>query len=156
MMIFPGPLSIEQLLAHRPAQPEGVREVDLDHRIPLFVGVLRGGVTPDDAGVVHQDVDAAERRQRVGNQPIGSGAIGEVGGEERRARGRGRRQIFAAVASAGCSLLCNATSAPADARATAIAAPRPREAPVTSATLPSSLNASRKGMTSTWSRPSSA
>ena len=43
-----------------------------------------------------------------------------------------------AVDFAGCSLLCNATSAPAEASAMATAAPRPREAPVTSATWPSS------------------
>src|SRR6188472_658304 len=47
-----------------------------------------------------------------------------------------------AVVSAGLPLACNTTSAPATARARAIAAPRPREAPVTRATLPSSLNKS--------------
>src|SRR6266511_2733328 len=45
--------------------------------------------------------------------------------------------IAPAVASAACSLACTATSAPASASAIAIAAPSPRDAPVTSATLPS-------------------
>jgi hypothetical protein len=46
----------------------------------------------------------------------------------------------AAVAEPGVWLPCTATSAPASARAKAMAAPMPREAPVTRATLPSREN----------------
>src|SRR5262249_5764564 len=48
--------------------------------------------------------------------------------------------IVPAVSDAGRVFACKATSAPADASATAIAAPSPRDAPVTSATRPSRRN----------------
>ncbi len=38
-------------------------------------------MAPDQAGVVDQDVDPAERRDRVGHQAIGRRSIGEIGGE---------------------------------------------------------------------------
>ena len=49
----------------------------------------------------------------------------------------------AAVSAGDRELPCTATSAPASASAIAIAAPMPADAPVTSATCPSSLKASR-------------
>ena len=104
--------------------------------------MLRRGAAADDAGVVHQDVDVAERRDRVGDQRVGRGAIGEVRGEELRAPaalladplGRlGGRLLVAVQRDSGAG----------GAIAAAMAAPRPREAPVTSATFPSSENTSR-------------
>src|SRR5207302_8969043 len=53
------------------------------------------------------------------------------------------RSIDSQVVSGGREFPWAVTSAPASASATAIAAPKPADAPVTSATLPFSLNESR-------------
>ena len=47
----------------------------------------------------------------------------------------------------------SATSAPACDSATAMSRPRPRERPVTSATLPLSLNRSKTFMEMSWAKP---
>src|SRR5262245_4516585 len=57
---------------------------------------------------------------------------------------------MSAAVAVGSAVACSATSAPADARAIAIAAPSPRDAPVTSATFPSSRNRS-SDMQRAWS-----
>ena len=87
------------------AQAEDAGEIDLEDVVPVVVAMRGGRLTADQPGVVDQDVDPAERRERLGHQAVGRRAIGEVGGEGDRAAagalgnrvGGGRGRPFARV-----------------------------------------------------------
>ncbi len=89
-----------------------------------------------DAGVVDDDVDAAVLA-RAGASTIASGASAR-GDVAARARSRRAPSVTASRSSASAGTSSPTTCAPSRASVAAIAAPMPREAPVTSATLPSS------------------
>ena len=137
--------AVDHLAARGAAEAEHARQVDGDRFVPERVAVLGRRLAPDDAGVVDDDVDAAEALDGLGDEPSGRRPSRQIRGEQFRATAAGLRRCSSAVAAAGAVLACRATSAPAPASASAIAAPRPRDAPVTRATLPSSRNKSRVG-----------
>ena len=71
-------------------------EVDVDHRVPVGLGEVDGVGAADDAGVVDEDVEGAERQERL--RRLGGGVEGEgeagglqaLGGDEVEGRGDGR------------------------------------------------------------------
>ena len=88
-----------------------------------------------DPGVVHEDVDATERRERVGGEAVDGGRIAEVGDQFVHGctvcparRGRRREPI-------GSRPLI-ASTAPAGRIPSASPIPMPDDAPVTSTRLP--------------------
>ena len=85
---------------------EDAGEVDLQDVVPVFEGDVFGGGAEDGAGVVDEDVDAAERVVDLGEEVFGAGGGGEVGLEgvrrcHRRLDGGGGVVGGAAVAVAG-------------------------------------------------------
>ena len=63
--------AVEHVAAGGAAQPEDARQVHVDHRRPSpSSSCSAAGCAADDAGVVDEDVEAAERRERVGDEPI--------------------------------------------------------------------------------------
>ena len=105
------------------------RQVDVDHRPEVGVG----------RGVVDQDVHLAEALD--GRCDAGGGRLGVPGvrGEHvQLAPVPPSRMESAAASSASCLRDDSITSAPEAENSAAISRPIPRDAPVTSATLPSS------------------
>ena len=110
--------------------------VGFEHGVPLVEGEAFEGRGSKDGGVVDEDVEAAEAG--IG---FGDGWRTEV--SERTSQGTAReRRPRAAISAAVCAASdCEvrkvmATSAPAWARASAIARPRRRAPPVTRTVLP--------------------
>ena len=60
-------------------------QIDLEDVVPVVVAMRGGRLAADQPGVVDQDVDPAERGERLGHQAIGRRAIGEIGGDGDRA-----------------------------------------------------------------------
>ena len=142
-MILPPCAALEHVAARGAAQPEHAREVDREHLVPERVVVIGGRLAADDAGVVDEDVEPAEAlrsRRRRRAAPIAVSARSAVSACGAAARGAA---ISAAVADgsarAPCSDDVGAGRRPAQ---WPCAAPSPREAPVTSAALPSRRNRS--------------
>ncbi len=71
----------QHVRARRAAEPEHRGQVDLDHGVPVFVGMFRRRCAPDDARVVHQDVHRAHRRHGLIDQPVRLRARAEIGGQ---------------------------------------------------------------------------
>jgi hypothetical protein len=60
----------QHLRARRPAQPEGTREIDGNHVIPIRVRILDRGRAADDSRIVHEDIDRSTRGgRRIVHQP---------------------------------------------------------------------------------------
>ena len=123
------------------SQGETGAEIGLDHRVPVIVVEVRQRLSPIDAGVVDQHVEPA----LVGDHRFEAGrSRGPVGYIERR-----RRALVAihlklgdpGPARVAGSRPLSTTRAPASAMHRAMAQPRPRVAPVTSAIFPSSEKA---------------
>ena len=53
-------------------------EVDGDDRVPLVLGHVEQGPVPEDARVVYEDVESAERFDREGDEVAGGGPVGDV------------------------------------------------------------------------------
>ena len=126
--IFPGRPARQQVPPiARDSAEDGV-QVDLEHGLPVLVGELLRRAAADDPGVVDQDVEPARGRDRAVHAgratPAGSPRSAVIGNARRPAASTARQ-----VSSGERELPCTTTSAPASARPTAIAAPRPREAP---------------------------
>ena len=100
-----------------------------------------GGHRGADAGVVDQDVDAAELGHGRVDQRLALRRFGDVGGDRQRAPAGvfdQTRCVLELLDAPGAS----ATSAPASANAWANDTPSPDDAPVTMTTLSSSRNLS--------------
>ena len=54
-------------------------EVDSDDGVELFLAGVGEHPVADDAGIVDQDVEPAERVDRGLDQPLGLGPVGDVG-----------------------------------------------------------------------------
>ena len=99
-------------------------------------GIVSAGSAQADPGVVHEDVDPAESLDRRRDGRLDLAGLRDVAGERQaldalRCRARPRPM------PSGCSRRAViATAAPASPRPRAISSPRPRDPPVTSATLP--------------------
>ncbi len=57
------------------------RDVNVEHRLPLFVAVVVQRAVPDVARVVYDDVESTALFHRRGDQPVGQRRIGEVASE---------------------------------------------------------------------------
>ena len=105
-------------------------------RVPIVPGDLDGRLADVAAGVVHEDVDVAERGlSRVGH----AGECSPRRARRATDRRRGRRGARISAANSSVSSFRRAVmikSAPASASARPKYCPRPRLAPVTSATRP--------------------
>ena len=65
-----------------PGGVEGGEEVDLHGALEDLEGLGFDGADVEDAGVVDEDVDAAEAGDGFGDEALGFGGLGEVGGDE--------------------------------------------------------------------------
>src|SRR5277367_1498964 len=114
----------------------------LEHLVPGGFGRLGKGLVQQDAGVVDQDIGAAEMLDGVVEHrlPAGHGRdIGAVGNRAAalrldRADHLLRHRCVAAGAVAGPPRSLTTTAAPSRANSLAYASPRPPPAPVISAT----------------------
>ena len=61
-------------------------EVDVDHRVPLGLAHLVGEPVGADAGVVEQQVDAAEALDRRGDGGLDRGVVADVGDRDQARR----------------------------------------------------------------------
>ena len=76
-MILPPPRLQERGIDRLGAE-EGAGEIAVDDRMPLGERVVLGLLADVDAGIVDQDVDAAEVRERPLDQPLAIGLGGDV------------------------------------------------------------------------------
>ena len=118
-----------------PGDPLGRGEVHRDHRAPAVLGHVGQLLVAGDAGVVHDDVDAAELLLDVVGDPLRRVLGGDVEGEVVAVELLHQR-LTSSLAACGTSM--PSTVAPSRCSTRAICSPMPREAPVTIATLPSS------------------
>ncbi len=58
--------------------------IDLEDGVPVLIGEFGRGRPPDDAGVVHDDVQVSSPRDGLGNQSVGLVPACEVGLERER------------------------------------------------------------------------
>ena len=130
LTILPRLLAVDDVAGNELRELEDAGEVDLQDLLPAFERGVDGGIAVDGAGVVDEDIDAAEVCVHGGEERFGAGGGGEVGLEGGGGAADGLRGFVAAR-----RLPWTATVAPASASAVAIAAPRPLAAPVTRATL---------------------
>src|SRR5581483_1063627 len=66
-------------LEHRQRGAERALQVNADHRVPLLLGHLGEGAVTQDAGVVDENVDLAERLDRVVEQGFAARDRADVG-----------------------------------------------------------------------------
>jgi|WetSurMetagenome_2_1015567.scaffolds.fasta_scaffold53707_3 hypothetical protein len=59
-------------------EEEGAAQIHVPHAIPIRLGQIEHRLGLDDAGVVHQDVDAVELRGHVVHIPLHRGHVGDV------------------------------------------------------------------------------
>ena len=128
-------------------------DVDVEHVAPRLVAGVLGPVVVGgrDAGVVVEDVQAAERRDRVVHRGRDAVVVGHVGGHVVAPRRRRRRSPRPTSSPSATS--ATTTRAPSAANSSAATRPRPAEAPVINATLPSSR---RRSSSSSLPRQSGA
>lgn len=125
------------LPADRLAGVERALEVDGKHAVEVLLGHLQQQLVAGDACVVDEDVDAAEVLADPAEGFLDERKVGHVAFVGRGADAEGLRfgdPVSAARSSAPA--YTTATSAPFSANETAMAAPMPREPPVTTAVLP--------------------
>src|SRR5271155_2774274 len=65
------------------------RQVDVDHFIPEFHGIFRGGSPANHSGVVHQNVDGAELGDGFFNKRRGHVRLGQISGKVKGLSPRG-------------------------------------------------------------------
>ena len=68
----------------RLAEEEGGLEVGVDHRVPILLGKVDAVGAADDAGIIDEDVEAAELLQRLVDHALHRFDGGEVGGDDLR------------------------------------------------------------------------
>jgi hypothetical protein len=68
---------VPQGSARAPHQRGHIR---VHHSHPRRIVGVQKGASMGDAGIVHQDIEAAEGRERVRDQPIGKTGIGDITG----------------------------------------------------------------------------
>ncbi len=78
MLTIAPPPAFGHLARHRLADQEGALEVDVDHRVPVGLGDVEEVGGAEDAGVVDQDVDPSERRERRRGRGLDLAAAGDV------------------------------------------------------------------------------
>ena len=76
-------------------------EVDVDHRVPLGLAQLVGEPVGADAGVVEQQVDAAEALDRGGDGGLDRGVVADVGDRDQARRPVPRTRAASDSSSAG-------------------------------------------------------
>ena len=141
--------------AERLRHPVGAVEVDVDDLAELLGRLARRGHGGADAGVVDEHVGPAELGHRPLHDALAVLGLGHVGldGDAAAAVGLDPLRVSSSRSARRAQM---ATSAPASARPSANATPRPEEAPVTIATLPSRRKRSRRFMArSVWKDPRS-
>ena len=143
LMILPLLARDHAVLADRLAHQEDRAHVEVHHLVPGLERMILGRRAPGRAGVVDEDVDVAEARDRVLRRRARSRSAGS-----RRRRSRSRRCPASSAAPPtprGPRPCARSASrfAPASPSASAICRPRPREPPVTSAVLPARSNSWR-------------
>ena len=62
---------------------EGDDRVDVEHRLEVLVGHLVNGSVDRVAGVVDDDVDLAERVDRLPHELVGRARLGQIAGKHR-------------------------------------------------------------------------
>jgi hypothetical protein len=70
---------------------EDAGKVDVEHEVPVGVGVIGGRCAFNEAGVVDEDIEVALPRDGVGDEALDGGAISEIGGDGVVAGGGGER-----------------------------------------------------------------
>ncbi len=125
------------LVDHRLGRGPGDQEGALGHhvvlQVPVLLGRLQQRLADREAGVVHHEVDPAERQRRRVHGGLHGVRVGDVGDHRDRAVGRAdacRRPRRRSSASRSATT----TQAPSAASRSAMALPMPEPAPVTSAT----------------------
>ena len=121
-------------------QTNAPAEVHLEHAVPVLALHAHQQLVAGDAGVVHQDVDAAVLREDLPERRLGGRRVGHVHDDRRRSRVRARAAWPRSAAGSGLTTSVGTTTAPHDARATLMDRPMPRPAPVTTATFPVKSN----------------
>jgi hypothetical protein len=66
---------------HVAADDEGALEVDVEHRVPLLLRQLMGEAVGADAGVVEEEVDAAEALDGLLDRSLDRRVVTDVGHE---------------------------------------------------------------------------
>jgi hypothetical protein len=135
-------LALDHVAADFAAELEDAGQIDRDHRVPVRVRMIGGGSAADRARVVDENVDVAERRDRLACERRSGPRLSKIRDDRRGATAgsalnRARRRVRRLRARVQDDVRARPRRAPAR-----FAAPSPREAPVTSATLPSSLKRS--------------
>ena len=83
---------------------EGAGEVDLEDALPVFESYLFGGGAMDGAGVVDEDVDAAEGGDDLTEEVLGAAGAGEVGLEGLRGAACGFDSVGGVVGGAAIAV----------------------------------------------------
>ena len=117
-------------------------EVDRELAVPVVLGEVVGRAGDRDAGVVDDDVDAAERLDAAVHAGRDVRAAGDVHVDAVAVRAR-RADLRRGLRAVSPRRSATATRAPSSAKRSAVARPIPDPPPVTSATFPSSLPMSR-------------
>jgi hypothetical protein len=112
------------------ADQERALEVDAQHGVEVGFGDGQEVGRLEDAGVVHQHVDAAVALHRGGDQRVDLRLVADVAGDEGAAQ-FGRQCLAAAVSMSAITGM-----APSRAKRRAQASPMPCEPPVTMHTRP--------------------
>jgi hypothetical protein len=84
----------EHVAAGGSAGGEDAGKVDVEHEVPVGVGVIGGRCAFNEAGVVDEDIEVALPRDGVGDEALDGGAISEIGGDGVVAGGGGERGEF--------------------------------------------------------------
>ena len=131
---------------------EEAQYVQLDHPLPLFDRGVDDRAEQHDARVVDQGVQAAQLAHRAADGVLGLGLISDVG-LDHEGRGAGRRSARPAPRAGRGDGPPMPPPRPPRPRRDAVASPMPLLAPVTRATVPSSLLLMRSTSVSSRPRP---
>ena len=141
-MIEPAP-AVKHQRHHRAREQERTGEIDVEHALPVgdidFVQPIGEG---RDAGIVDQHMQLAMRIRHRARRDRYFVLVCDVEDEARGLAARVLRSATPFRSTHALSRSAQITSAPAAASPSANSRPSPEPAPVTSATLPSSLNSS--------------
>ncbi len=122
--ILPRP-ALEHPAPRELTQPKEAAKIHVEHGVPIGFRKVDGRCAANRAGVVDEDVDALELRERRADELFGGRSHAEVALQGQRLSAVGAHGF---CVSSGARLLpWHATSAPASASATAMAAPMPFE-----------------------------
>src|SRR4029078_12685720 len=78
---YPSPAALAHAGTECPRAQERTLEVDRDHCVPIGFGKLGSGATNIDTGIIHQNVDRAERSLHFFPQSFDLSSQRHIGGE---------------------------------------------------------------------------